>query len=629
MKDIVDPMRWNMDTVFEDAPLGMTVVDAVTERRVRVNRAFCEFLGYSEAEALALPLAALVHPDDFEADTRERAKLIAGSLTTGRRAKRYIHRSGRQLWGEYTTTLIRDESGHPSYYISLVQDITAQREAQAKIKEAQELISIAASVGKLGAWAYLAGSRHARCSGATSLLLGVGEEPSLKEILARFRPPTRELVASSFKNCVLGGVPFDVEAEVAAPGNTSTWLRLLGEAELGEAGRVARVRGAVQDITGVKRSQLLLKESQRHMAALLANLPGMAFRAKNAPGEAFLFASQGAEALTGYTVAELSAGVPTFGSLIHPDDFGTVREVIQAALRSRERFQITYRLRARDGEKMVWEQGCGVYDEGGQMHCVEGFITDVTELSRAREELAALNRTLEEQVHSRTAQLMAANSEMEAVAYSIAHDLRAPLTSIGGFVQVLAPSVEKLNPRDAHFLQRILWNVNRMQELTTALLSLAQISGTHIGRTEVDLGRLASEVVRELQHRDSGRAVVLELEGELVASGDPALLRQLLANLLENGWKFSRQAQQTRLTVAAQTTPSERVFSVRDNGVGFEMEEAKRLFTPFARLHPADSFEGTGIGLALVKKIVHAHGGRVWIHSRVGQGTTVSFTLGA
>jgi len=617
-----------LDSAFEDAPLGISVVRASDSQRLRVNRAFCEFLGYTRAELLQLPLAAVVHPDDLEDDLRDLASMRSGTISSVRRTKRYRHKSGRVLWGDFSATLIRDAEGKPSHYVSLVADATARVEAERQWKEAQEVLSLAAQLGKLGGWTVSRGEVRGRCSPAAAAFLGVDLEPTWQEVLERFALADRPMVERHYAACVREGIPADIEAKVQRPDGSHGWLRLVAEAERGADGQVCRIHGAVQDITASKRAQLALSESQRAMSALLSNLPGMAFRARDLPGKPYLFASEGALALTGYKAEQLMRGDPTFGSLIHPEDLPSMCTTVQQALDARERFQLTYRICTPHGVKYVWEQGCGVYAEDGRVRCIEGFVTDVTELWKAKQDLDSLTRTLEEQVQHRTAQLVAANAELEVIAYSIAHDLRAPLTTIAGFAQVLEPALQRLQGREAHFLSRILSNVQRMQEQTDALLSLARLSGVEASRQTVDLSALAQMLLTELQQREPGRCAELHVQPGLLCSGDPSLLKELMANLLENAWKFSRGQPQTWIEVGACVQDGATTFHVRDRGAGFDMSHAQRLFTPFARLHRSAEFEGTGIGLALVHKIVRLHGGRVWAHSRVGEGTTIQFTLG-
>jgi signal transduction histidine kinase len=245
------------------------------------------------------------------------------------------------------------------------------------------------------------------------------------------------------------------------------------------------------------------------------------------------------------------------------------------------------------------------------------------------EEIAGLNAELEERVRRRTAQLEAANAELEAFSYSIAHDLRSPLTSIDGFTHLLeACSTGQEDPRARHYLHRIRAGVRQMSDLTEAMLSLARLSRVELEHEEVDLAALARQVVAQLREREPRRELELEIPEHLWVLGDPRLLNQVIANLIGNAWKFSGRKPRVWIRIGSEKrSGGETVYSIADRGAGFDMAHASRLFGAFQRLHTPSEFEGTGIGLALVQKIVSGHGGRIWAEAKPGEGATFYFTL--
>jgi PAS domain S-box-containing protein len=382
-------------------------------------------------------------------------------------------------------------------------------------------------------------------------------------------------------------------------------------------------------MSGWRRTQQALHESERRLAALLANLPGMAYRCRNEPGWPVEFVSGGAFALTGYTPDEFLAGAIQFESLIHPGDRSLVWESVQRGVAARTPFQISYRIHARDGRlKWVWEQGAAVLDDDGRTVALEGFVTDVTERRLAQEEVSRLNAELEERVRERTAQLQAANAELEAFAYSLAHDPRSPLTSIDGFSQVLAEYESALDDRARHYVQRIRTGVRQMSDLTDALLALAHLSRVDLRAEPVDLAEAARTALAQLREREPPRELDAEIPHRLWARGDPRLLSQMMANLVGNAWKFSAHKPRTVVRVGCLPCANcASVYFVSDQGAGFDMAHASRLFGAFQRLHATSEFEGTGIGLALVQKVVARHGGRIWAEARPGHGATFYFTL--
>ncbi len=259
-------------------------------------------------------------------------------------------------------------------------------------------------------------------------------------------------------------------------------------------------------------------------------------------------------------------------------------------------------------------------------------------LMRGRERLAAVNvqlRELNGEVHglNRTlahnvSELRALNGELSAFAYSVSHDLRAPLRAIDGFSQILLEDkAPQLGEDGRQHLERVRAAATRMGLLIDDLLLLSRITRDEMTMGNVDLTAVARSVAEELRSRDPRRSVEFETNGALPAKGDERLLRVALTNLLANSWKFTRDRQPARISFGGAVRDGEAMFFVKDNGVGFDMRYAQKLFGAFQRLHSASEFEGTGIGLATVQRIVHRHGGRVWAESELDKGTTFYFTL--
>jgi light-regulated signal transduction histidine kinase (bacteriophytochrome) len=258
------------------------------------------------------------------------------------------------------------------------------------------------------------------------------------------------------------------------------------------------------------------------------------------------------------------------------------------------------------------------------------LLHDVTLRKRARELIEAQNVLLEERVRERTAELLAANAELEAFAYSVSHDLRAPLRHIKGFAQMLEE--EAVEHRDASaqtLVGRILRSVDRMRDLIDSLLGFSRLGRCPVSRQLVDLGPLVNEVIEELSPEAQGRQVEWSVAPLPAIDADPSLLRIVLVNLLSNAMKFTRDREPARIEVfAVDGSHAAPAIAVRDNGVGFAAEGAERLFGVFQRLHSQTDFEGSGVGLATVKRIVTKHGGRVWAEGETGVGATFFFSLG-
>jgi light-regulated signal transduction histidine kinase (bacteriophytochrome) len=258
-----------------------------------------------------------------------------------------------------------------------------------------------------------------------------------------------------------------------------------------------------------------------------------------------------------------------------------------------------------------------------------GARLEISRLRRANEEqIHQLNEELERKVIERTAQLQESNRELESFSYSVSHDLRAPLRHILGFAELLGKSARgSLDDKSQRYLRTISEAAQKGGQLVDDLLAFSRLGRGDVKRSRVDLERLVDELRMELAPETEGRQVLWRVSSLPAVEGDPALLRLALKNLLSNSIKYTRPRSEARIELSAEDSPREVVVHVRDNGVGFEMEYVDKLFGVFQRLHTAEQFEGTGIGLANVRRIVSRHGGRVWAEGAVDQGATFHFTL--
>jgi PAS domain S-box-containing protein len=322
---------------------------------------------------------------------------------------------------------------------------------------------------------------------------------------------------------------------------------------------------------------------------------------------------------------------PSFQSYwqqVPPDEKGALQQLFDDALADRSDLDRVHRIVRPDGSERFVRLLCQS-ERGALGPTYHGTLQDVTELHQAQQALEQLNAGLEHNVKQRTRELRALNRELESFTYSVSHDLRTPLRSIHGFASVLAESeASRLTEEGRGFLMRIQDSARRMGLLITDLLSMAQHSRALISHHTVNLSELAQGVVADLEREQPGRQVQWQIEPDMFVLADPTLMRVVLQNLLGNAWKYTGQTAAPRIGFTrAGGVDGHLNFCVRDNGAGFDMAYVDQLFQPFKRLHAHHEFEGTGIGLATVARVVQRHGGTVRAEGAVGQGAAFFFSL--
>jgi PAS domain S-box-containing protein len=350
----------------------------------------------------------------------------------------------------------------------------------------------------------------------------------------------------------------------------------------------------------------------------------------------FTFIGEGIFELTGYPASQMNPDL--WFSLIQeslPRGEAAGLSLEEAVLKARRGelsvWKCDYRIRTREGQiRWIAESAVEIMGPDGLSRGSLGILQDISERVQAEEEIRQLNAELEQRVLNRTAELEAANKELEAFAYSVSHDLRAPLRAIDGYSHILLENYWEHLEQDG---QQIIHNIRRatqtMSQLIDDLLQLSRVTRGEMQRTEVDLSKLAHDILNLMKQQEPERRVEMIISPQMMAYGDPNLLRLALENLLSNAWKFTRRTSLAHIELGYLDESNRRVYFVRDNGAGFDMRYSDKLFLPFQRLHHAEEFEGVGIGLATVQRIVHRHGGQVWAEGEVNKGATFYFTLEA
>lgn len=378
-----------------------------------------------------------------------------------------------------------------------------------------------------------------------------------------------------------------------------------------------------QEMVERERVQAALRESEQRFRTLFDSLP-VGVVVIDPRALRFIMFNESAARSLGFSTDEFAE--VTLPSLEALHDEALIRANM-ARMTGGERLEFETKLRSKDGQArdfLVIGQNLPSREEPR----VLAIWMDITERKRAEEEIRRLNAELEQRVILRTAELEAANKELEAFSYSVSHDLRAPLRAIDGFSNALLKDYpDKLDARGRDYLGRVRAAAQRMAQLIDDILGLSRAGRAEMHLERVDLSAMATEILDELRKSQPERRVQIIVEPGLIATADEHLLRIALGNLLDNAWKFSAGRDPARIEVGSVEHNGERVYFVRDNGAGFDPRYADRLFSPFQRLHTEAEFPGTGIGLALTQRVIRRHGGRVWAEAAVDQGATFYFTL--
>ncbi|MEW5958276.1 MAG: PAS domain S-box protein [Chloroflexota bacterium] len=467
--------------------------------------------------------------------------------------------------------------------------------------------------------------RFAGINAAAEKLSGVSSADAYGKFIEEVVRP--EVVAHSlpyFRRCLERGEPLRYEEEYNSLPLGRRYLDTTLIPVRNNAGAISRLITFNRDITE-------RKQAESHLDKLAAISPGLmgTFHLKPDGTVCMPYTSPGIWNLYGLHSEDVAQDASELLARTHPDDVNRVNESIAESARTMNLWNVEFRvLHPTRGE--VWLEGHTMpepHPDGGIIWY--GFVLDITERKRAEEEIRQLNQELEQRVAERTAQLEAANKELEAFAYSVSHDLRAPLRHIDGFLELLQKrTAAALDERSRHYMVTIADSAKRMGILIDDLLAFSRMGRNELSKTQVDLGVLVQEVIREIEPETHGRAIHWRIAALPTVTGDRAMLRLALVNLISNALKFTRGRAQAEIEIGCQPgRETEIVVFVRDNGVGFDMNYAGKLFGVFQRLHRADEFEGTGIGLANVRRIITRHGGRTWAEGQINQGATFYFSL--
>ncbi|HJW08681.1 MAG TPA: PAS domain S-box protein, partial [Holophagaceae bacterium] len=585
-------------------------------RVVSWNRGAERIKGYRAEEILGEPFTRFYPPEDVAAGRP--LALLDTAAREGRVQEEgwRVRKDGTRFWAEVAIHALRDEQGVLRGFGKMTRDLTERRRAEAELERNERRFHLLADHAPVGI--YQLELESGACFLNAELCAQAGLPPGCtrEEVRARLHPEDAAGTMERFSKAVAGDGLFDGEYRYLHPDGRTVWVHGKGMAVRGREGRVASFIIVSEDITRRRAAEEAVRQSEERFRAL-AESASDAIVSTDDQG-LLVYWNGAAEAIFGHQ-AEEALGRPV--TLIIPEDFRAAHEAGMARHRTTGESHVlgsTVELQGlhKDGRAFPVELSLSSWTHASKTYYT-ALIRDISARKAAEAEVQALNQ-----------ELRAANQELEAFAYSVSHDLRAPLRHIDGFVGLLRSTLgEDADPKSHRYIDIISGSAKQMGALIDDLLSFSRMGRAEVSKVHFNLRTLVEGVVEELAPECAGRAVEWRL-GELpVIHGDPALLKLALLNLLGNALKFTRHADPARVEVSAARAGDEVILTVRDNGAGFDMQYASKLFGVFQRLHRQDEFEGTGIGLANVARIAQKHGGRVSAEGAVGQGATFHLAL--
>jgi len=543
---------------------------------------------------------------------------------------RFRHqRTGASIDVELSAFMIRDAQGKPLCLATVTRDITDRKQAEATLRASETRLKEAQRIAHIGSWELDLTDNQLTWSDEIYRIFELDPNrfgASYEAFLEAIHPDDRDRVNQAYSDALAARIPYDITHRLRMTDGRIKYVRERCENEYDAQGNPVRSLGTVQDVTELQEAEQQLRAYQEELETLVAErtsqvqdqaaiIDQIHDAVVSTSLEGYITGwNRGAERMFGYTQAE---AIGQHIGMLYFDPDLLLQQVV-TPLQQKGVHDVEVTMRRKDGSPFEGHLSLSMrQDRQGKPYGMIGYTMDITKRKRAEQLLARRSEELE-----------ATNRELEAFSYSVSHDLRAPLRAIDGFSQAIVEDYGgRLDETGRNYLDRVRTATQRMGRLIDDLLNLSRVTRAPMQPAHLDLSGMASEILAQLGEAHPERQVATVIEPHLRAWGDPGLLHAALENLLSNAWKYTGRQAQARIEVGHEVIDGETVYFVRDNGAGFDMRYADKLFGAFQRLHHPDEFAGTGVGLATVKRIVHRHGGRIWAEGTPDHGATFRFTL--
>jgi PAS domain S-box-containing protein len=613
-------------SIFENSPAGKSITGI--DGSLKVNKAFCHILGYTKKQLIGKNWKELTHPDDIRKSQDVMNSLLKGETELARYEKRYINKKGKIVCTDVSTTLQRDANGNPLYYITMIIDITEIKESSEKLKRSEERSrSFIELTGQIAWVTNSAGEVEEdipyfrKFTGLNyNKVKGTGWTKAL-------HPDDTEPTITIWNEAVSNKSPYETEYRIRRHDGEFRNMLAKGFPVLDNKGNISEWIGTCIDITERKKTEEVIKDNEKRFRELIESLPQL-FWTCRVDGPCDYLSKQWVD----YT------GIPEEEQLgyrwleqLHPDDKDKTVSKWMEKVKTGSSFDIEFRIRRNDGIYHWFKtRAVPMRDSNGIISKWFGSNTDFDEIIKAQEQLKAFSNELEIKVRERDnaiTDLKRSNQELEQFAYVASHDLQEPLRMVSSYTQLLERRYKDQLDQDAKdFIFFAVDGANRMQRLINDLLDYSRVTTRGKAFVKLDLSTVLGHAIANLQKKIQETGAMIVNDDLPFVYGDEVQLVRVFQNLIDNAIKF-RGADPPRINVSAKTIDDKIQISITDNGIGIDKIYTERVFTIFQRLHTKIEYPGTGIGLAICKRTVERHGGKIWFESIPGNGTTFFFTL--
>jgi PAS domain S-box-containing protein len=602
-------------SAFDEGSVPMTI----TSREgifLRINHAFCKLTGYSEEDLKKMTYQQLTYPDDMEASIRGRDELEKGERTSFRLEKRYIRKDGRIVWVSISSAPVQDDEGNWDYFVTHVQDINKRKVAENRLKESKERFRQLANsipqlawIGRSDGYIFWFNHRWYEYTGKTpNEMIGWG----WKDV---YDPLVSPSILSDWKSLIATGRPFEmINSLLGKDGNFREFLTKTIPIR-DKKGLVEQWFGTHTDISELKKVENELKESREKLNIALENGKIGTWEWDLRTNEVIW--DERMEKMFGLEPGTFGGTYNDFESLVHEEDLPHMKKALEDALEFDKPYETVYRTNPVYGvSNFISSKGLVTKDREGKPLNMAGVCFDVTGMKQGTEQvLLRLNEDL-----------LRSNMDLQQFAYVASHDLQEPLRMVSSFTQLLELRYgDKLDEDGKEYIHYAVEGSKRMYELLNGLLAYSRIQTRGKEFTEVSMNDVLQKVIENLSLIVNETGAHIDISSLPVIMADESQMIQLIQNLIENSIKFSHGIPE--ITISARKNNDQHIFSVKDKGIGIEPQYFERIFRIFQRLHRSEEYEGTGIGLAICKRIVERHGGKIWIESAYNEGATFYFSL--